>query len=229
MYHILVVDDEARIRAVVKEYAQMAGFEVSEAVDGNEAIAKARSLNPDLIILDIMMPGVDGFAACRAIRAFSRVPIIMLSARGEEYDKLLGFELGIDDYVEKPFSPKVLLARAQVIIQRSREQPVQPAEGTLTFGGLVIDMPGRTVCVDGERVEMTPKEYELLFYMVRNQGVALSRERIMREVWGYTFAVDDRTVDAHIKMLRRSLGPYRDMIVTLRAMGYKFEAENTQP
>jgi len=226
MYHLLIADDEQLIRDLIKEYGETTGWTVSGAVDGVDAIEKVRSLSPDLLVLDIMMPNLDGFAACRAIREFSRIPIIMLSALGEEYNKLLGFELGVDEYIEKPFSPKLLLARAKAIIGRSRETPVQADQPILTYGGLVIDMLGRSVEIDGVREDMTPKEMDLFFYMVRNYNCALSRERIMREVWGYEFAVDDRTVDTHIKMLRHSLGAYRDYVVTVRAMGYKFEAPN---
>jgi len=224
MYHLLIADDEEGIRAVIREYGQVQGWQVTCSPDGADAVEKVRAVSPDVVVLDVMMPHMDGFSAVRAIRAFSRVPIMMLSALGEEYNKLLGFELGVDDYMEKPFSAKLLFARANAIIQRSRETPVQADQPVLTFGGLMVDMLGRVVMIDGKRVEMTPREMDLLFYMIRNYNAALSRERIMREVWGYSFAVDDRTVDTHIKMLRHSLGPYRDMVVTIRAMGYKFEA-----
>jgi len=224
MNKLLIVDDEARIRQVVHDYGKMSGWEVIQAVDGVDAVEKARNENPDVVVLDIMMPNLDGFGACRAIRGFSRVPIIMLSALGEEYNMLHSFELGVDDYIEKPFSPKLLFARANAIVTRSRENPIAADAPVLTFGGLVADMAARTVTIDGDRAEMTPKEMDLFFYLIRNQNTALSREQIMRDVWGYAFAIDDRTVDTHVKMLRHSLGSYRDLIVTVRATGYKFEA-----
>ncbi|HBI85916.1 MAG TPA: DNA-binding response regulator [Ruminococcus sp.] len=217
MMKLLVVDDEANIRNVVKEYAEFEGYQVDEAADGMEAVKKARETDYDVIIMDIMMPRLDGFSACKEIRKNKSTPIIMLSARGEEYDKLFGFELGIDDYVVKPFSPKELMARVKVICKR-RSDP------RLTFEGLEIDLAGREVYVDGEKVKMTPKEYDLLFYLVENRNIALTRERLLEEVWNFDFLGDDRTVDTHIKMLRNSLGPYRKFIVTLRGLGYKFEA-----
>ncbi len=222
MAKILIVDDEAKIRLVVKEYAEFEGYEVDEASDGMEAIAKAKSTQYDLIILDIMMPRLDGYSACKEIKKNSDVPIIMLSARGEEYDKLFGFELGIEDYVVKPFSPKELLARIRVVLNRN-EKRKSIIEETITYKGLIINFTAREVIVNGEKVSMKPKEYDLLFYLVRNMNVALSREKLLEAVWGYDFYGDDRTVDTHIKMLRNSLGEYRDLIVTLRGMGYKFE------
>ena len=224
MYHILVVDDEAKIREVIREYAEFEGYEVTEAKDGMEAVDLCRNHDFDLCIIDIMMPKLDGFSTCKEIRKLKPIPVLMLSARGEEYDKLFGFELGIDDYVVKPFSPKELMARVHVIISRNQKNggTVQQNE-VVTFDGLEIDMTARTVRVNGERVEMTPKEYDLLFYLVLNQNIALTRDKILTDVWGYHFYGDDRTVDNHIKMLRCSLGPYRDYIVTLRGLGYKFE------
>lgn len=225
MYHLLVVDDEAKIREVIREYAEFEGYAVTEAKDGMEAVALCQTHDFDLCIIDIMMPKLDGFSACKEIKKLKPVPVLMLSARGEEYDKLFGFELGIDDYVVKPFSPKELMARIHVIISRNQRNgaPVSQNE-IMRFGGLTIDMTARTVSVDGERVDMTPKEYDLLFYLVLNQNIALTRDKILTDVWGYQFYGDDRTVDTHIKMLRSSLGPYRDYIVTLRGLGYKFEA-----
>lgn len=220
---ILIVDDEANIRRVVREYAEFEGYTVDEASDGMEAVMKAKSFDYDLIIMDIMMPRLDGFSACKEIRKTKTIPIIMLSARGEEYDKLFGFELGIDDYVVKPFSPKELMARVKAVSARSQQsQPQLPQR--LCFEGLEIDMAGREVYVDGKKANMTPKEYDLLFYLVRNQNLAMTRDKLLEEVWGYDFFGDDRTVDTHIKMLRNSLGEYRKFIVTLRGMGYKFEA-----
>ena len=178
----------------------------------------------DLIIMDVMMPKLDGFSACKEIKKLKDIPIIMLSARGEEYDKLFGFELGIDDYVVKPFSPKELIARVNAVISRNKAA-VSDVSDELVFGGLVINIPARTVTVDGEKVELTPKEYELLFYLVKNKNLALSRDKLLQDIWGYDFFGDDRTIDTHIKNLRNNLGPYRDYIVTLRGVGYKFEVE----
>ena len=221
MPKLLIVDDEAKIRIVVKEYAEFEGFETDEASNGMEAVEKVRSNDYDIIIMDIMMPKLDGFSACKEIRKTKQIPIIMLSARGEEYDKLFGFELGIDDYVVKPFSPKELLARTRAVIARAN---AAKAKGeVVSYKGLVIDMTAREVTIDGERVQMTPKEYELLFFLVKNMNIALSREKLLEEVWGFDFYGDDRTVDTHIKMLRNSLGEYRNLIITLRGMGYKFE------
>ncbi len=221
MPKLLIVDDEAKIRIVVKEYAEFEGFETDEASDGMEAVDKVRNNDYDIIIMDVMMPKLDGFSACKEIRKTKQIPIIMLSARGEEYDKLFGFELGIDDYVVKPFSPKELLARIRAVLARASATRVQ--EEVVTYQGLVINMTAREVTIDGERVQMTPKEYELLFYLVKNMNIALSREKLLEEVWGFDFYGDDRTVDTHIKMLRNSLGEYRNLIITLRGMGYKFE------
>lgn len=225
MAKILVVEDEQKIRFVVREYAEFSGHTVEEAADGAEAIEKCRTDTFDLIVMDIMMPHIDGFSAVKEIRKTCRTPVIMLSARGEEYDKLFGFELGIDDYVVKPFSPKELMARINAVLQRTAERPAErSAHEVFEFGGLNIDVTGRTVTVDGVPAQMTPKEYELLFFLVKNRGIALSRERLITEIWGYDYFGDDRTLDTHIKMLRQNLGPYRGYIVTLRSMGYKFEA-----
>lgn len=220
---ILIVDDEKNIRNVISEYAKFDGFETVEAADGMEAVEICRREDFDLIIMDIMMPRLDGYSAVKEIRKTKQTPVIMLSARGEEYDKLFGFEIGVDDYVTKPFSPKELLARIRAVIKRSA--PAEPADSkqTLIFEGLEIDMSGRVVKVDGVPASLTPKEYDLLFYLVRNKGIALSREKLLEEVWGYDFYGDDRTVDTHIKMLRNSLGEYRKFIITLRGMGYKFD------
>lgn len=223
MPRLLIVDDEAKIRFVVREYAQFSGFEVDEAADGNQAVELCRKTNYDIIVMDVMMPRVDGFSAVREIRKFSSSPVIILSARGEEYDKLFGFELGIDDYVVKPFSPKELMARINAVIQRSKGRVEPNTHEIFTYEGLSIDMTARVITVDGVPAQMTPKEYELLFFMVRNRGIALSRERLITEIWGYDYFGDDRTLDTHIKMLRQSLGPYRSLIITLRSMGYKFE------
>lgn len=221
---ILIVDDEKNIRNVIKEYAKFDGFETFEAEDGMQAVEMCRTQDFDLIIMDIMMPKLDGYSAVREIRKTKQIPVIMLSARGEEYDKLFGFELGVDDYVTKPFSPKELLARIRAVMKRSAAPAPADDNNVLKFEGLEINMSGREVFVDGKPVSLTPKEYDLLFYLVRNKGIALSREKLLEEVWGYDFYGDDRTVDTHIKMLRNSLGDYRKFIVTLRGMGYKFDA-----
>ena len=223
MYKILIVDDEQKIREVIREYAEFNGYEVAEAENGMEAIGLCKLNDYDLIIMDIMMPKLDGFSACKEIRKTKEVPVIMLSARGEEYDKLFGFELGIDDYIVKPFSPKELMARINVMLTR-RNSPTAASPDILKFGGLEINIPARAVTVDGEKAELTPKEYDLLFYLVHNRNIALSREKLLSDVWGYDFYGDDRTIDTHIKNLRNNLGIYRDHIVTLRGVGYKFEA-----
>ncbi|MGN0695687.1 MAG: response regulator transcription factor [Oscillospiraceae bacterium] len=218
---ILIVDDEKNIRNVVREYAEFEGYETEEAEDGMQAVEKCRNEDFDCIVMDIMMPRLDGYSAVKEIRKTKQIPVIMLSARGEEYDKLFGFEIGVDDYVVKPFSPKELLARIRAVIKRSGAAAA-PAD-KLRFEGLEINMSGREVLVDGVPASLTPKEYDLLFYLVKNKGIALSREKLLEEVWGYDFYGDDRTVDTHIKMLRNSLGEYRKFIVTLRGMGYKFD------
>lgn len=224
MYKLLVVDDEPKIREVIREYAEFNGYEVTEAADGMSAVGLCKLNEYDLVILDIMMPKLDGFSACKAIKKIQDVPIIMLSARGEEYDKLFGFELGIDDYIVKPFSPKELMARINVVLAR-RNSSAQSKADVVKFSGLEINVAARTVTVDGERVELTPKEYELLFYLIENKNIALSRDKLLSDIWGYDFFGDDRTIDTHIKNLRNNLGPYRDYIVTLRGVGYKFEFE----
>ncbi len=233
MYHILVVDDEEMIRKLIAKYAVYEGHTVTEAADGMEAIQQVKNGNFDLMIIDIMMPELDGFSACREIRKFSQIPIIMLSARGEEYDKINGFELGIDDYVVKPFSPKELMLRINAVMKRAagRNTPAPVTEEPrneiveLANGGLRADLTARIVYVDGKRADMTPKEYDLFFYMLKNRNIALTREKLITEVWGYDYFGDDRTLDTHIKLLRKSLGPYADFIVTLRGVGYRFDAD----
>ena len=222
MPKILIVDDEQKIREVIREYSEFNGYEVEEAADGMEAVSLCRLNDYDLIIMDIMMPKLDGYSACKEIKKTKNIPVIMLSARGEEYDKLFGFELGIDDYVVKPFSPKELMARVNAVLTRSSAKQEEQPE-ILKFDGLEINIPARTVSVDGKKVELTPKEYELLFYLVENKNIALSRNKLLSDIWGYDFFGDDRTIDTHIKNLRNNLGPYRDYIVTLRGVGYKFE------
>ena len=223
MSKILVVDDEFRIRQLIRKYAEFEGYEVEEATDGMQAIQICRQNEFDLIIMDVMMPELDGFSACREIRKFRDTPIIMLSARGEEYDKIHGFELGSDDYVVKPFSPKELMMRVGAVIKRSGKGDSAQKNDVFTYNGLEVDFSARTVTIDGKRVEMTPKEYDLFFYMVRNKGIALTREALISEVWGYDFFGDERTLDTHIKLLRKSLGDYSKCIVTLRGVGYRFE------
>ena len=225
MYKILVVDDEPKIREVIREYAEFSGYEVVEAEDGMSAIGLCKPNDYDLIIMDVMMPKLDGFSACKEIKKIKDVPVIMLSARGEEYDKLFGFELGVDDYIVKPFSPKELMARINAVLSRFKAAS-HSNQTTLKFDGLEINIPARTVSVDGKKVELTPKEYDLLFYLVENKNIALSRDKLLSDIWGYDFFGDDRTIDTHIKNLRNSLGPYRDYIVTLRGVGYKFEYED---
>lgn len=226
MYKILVVDDEDNIREVIREYAEFEGHEVDEACDGMEAVEKAKEKDYDIIIMDIMMPRLDGYLACKEIRKFKQTPVMMLSARGEEYDKLFGFELGIDDYVVKPFSPKEVMARVNAIVKRNAAAAsAAPVSSDIEkFEGLEINFVSRDVFIDGEKANLTPKEYDLLFYLVRNKNIALTRNKLLEEVWGYDFFGDDRTIDTHIKMLRNNLGPYRKFIVTLRGLGYKFEA-----
>lgn len=220
---ILIVDDEMHIRNVVREYAEHEGFKTDEAADGMEAVAMAKAQDYDLIVMDVMMPRLDGFSACKEIRKTKDTPIIILSARDDEYDQQHGFDLGIDDYVTKPFSPPLLMARVKAVVSR-RNASRGNVNDPMIFEGLEINMSGREVYVDGKRANMTPKEYDLLFYLVKNRNIALTRDKLLEEVWGYDFFGDDRTVDTHIKMLRNSLGDYRKFIVTLRGMGYKFEA-----
>ena len=199
---------------------------MTEAVDGMEAVLACRANTYDLIIMDIMMPELDGFSACREIRKKSDVPILMLSARGEEYDKINGFELGVDDYVVKPFSPKELMLRVEAIMKRSQKTEVQPEIDIYTCDGLSVNFTARRVYVDGVEVGLSPKEYDLLFYMIKNKDIALTREKLINKVWGYDFFGGDRTLDTHIKLLRRSLGKYSTYIVTLRGVGYRYSDGN---
>lgn len=224
MYHLLVVDDEAKIRMLIRKYAEFEGHTVTEAENGMEAVELCRK-DPkqfDLIIMDVMMPELDGFSAVAEIRKTCNTPVLMLSARGEEYDRIHGFELGVDDYVVKPFSPKELMMRVNAIMNRVRPQEDQH-RNTVSFQGLSIDFDARIVTVDGQRAELSPKEYDLLVYLVQNKNIALTREMLITNVWGYDFYGDDRTLDTHIKLLRKSLGPYSKYIVTLRGVGYRFE------
>jgi len=224
MKRLLIVDDEQKIRLMIKKYAEFEGYETLEAGDGMTAVHLCRTQDFDAIVMDVMMPELDGFSACREIFKSKRIPVLMLSARGEEYDKIHGFELGIDDYVVKPFSPKELMMRLNVLITRNQKKVAEPERDSVQFEGLTVDFTGRIVLIDGQPVELSPKEYELLFYLVRNRRIALTRERLLSEVWGYDFFGDDRTLDTHIKLLRNSLGEYRKFIITLRGVGYRFEA-----
>jgi len=221
---ILIVDDEQKIRLMIRKYAEFEGYEVAEAADGMAAVRMCREQDFDAIVMDIMMPELDGFSACREIFKHKQIPVLMLSARGEEYDKIHGFELGIDDYVVKPFSPRELMMRINVLISRHKKAAPQAAERDVaSFEGLTVDFTGRMVFIDGQKIDLSPKEYDLLFFLVRNRSIALTRERLLSEVWGYDFFGDDRTLDTHIKLLRNSLGEYRKYIVTLRGVGYRFE------
>ena len=225
MYKILTVDDEEMIRKLIRKYAEFEGHEVTEAADGMQAVKLCRERDFDIIIMDIMMPELDGFSACREIRRTKNTPIIMLSARGEEYDKINGFELGIDDYVVKPFSPKELMLRINAVLTRAGRSASEPEHEVFEIEGLRADISARLVYVDGARVDMSPKEYDLFFYMLKNRNIALTREKLITEVWGYDFYGDDRTLDTHIKLLRKSLGDYARLIVTLRGVGYRFETK----
>ena len=226
MYNVLIVDDEDRIRDIIKEYLDFEGYTYDEASNGMEAIDKIKENEYSVVILDIMMPKVDGFTVVREVRKFSDVPVIMLSARGEEYDKLFGFEMGVDDYITKPFSPNELVARVKAILKRSGA--IAEKQGVLKIPGIEIDETGRKVLVDGKQITLTPKEFDILVYMVKNQNIVLSREKILSTIWGYEFFGDDRTVDTHIKMLRNSIEPYRNYIKTIWSIGYKLEVDETE-
>lgn len=216
---VLVVDDEHLIRNVIKEYAESQQYEVIEAANGEEAIRRLQEdPNIGMVVLDIMMPKLDGYSAYKEMKKIRNIPTIMLSARGEEYDKLMGFDLGIDDYMTKPFSPKELMARIKAILKRYNKEDIE----SFTYKNLYINFTGHDVFVDDQLISLTPKEYELLVFFVKNQNIALSREQLLSTIWGYDFFGDDRTIDTHIKMLRNSLGVYRELIVTVRGMGYKF-------
>lgn len=221
MYKLLVVDDEQKIREIISKYAQFEGYSVEEAPDGMTAIEMFKEKDYDLIILDVMMPDLDGFSVCRELRKNSRTPVIMLSARGEEYDRIHGFEVGIDDYVIKPFSPKELMLRVSAVLKRTNSI----SDDVYEYKGLKVDLAGRIVYIDGKKTDLTPKEYDLLFYLIKNKGIALTREKLISNVWGYDFFGDDRTLDTHIKLLRKNLGEYAGLIVTLRGVGYRFESK----
>ena len=221
MAKILVVDDEKKICEVIREYAEWNGYEVVESGDGMEAVELCKEDDFDVIVMDVMMPKLDGFSTVKEIKKLKDIPVIMLSARSEEYDKLFAFEVGVDDYMIKPFSPKELMARIAVILARTA--PQENTEDRLAYDGLVIDLPAREVTIDGKKTALTPKEYELLVYLVQNKNIALSRDVLLSDIWGYDFG-DVRTIDTHVKNLRNNLGPYRGKIITLRGVGYKFEA-----
>lgn len=222
MTKILIVDDEAKIREVIKEYIEFSGYESDEAEDGKEAVEKCRDNNYDLIIMDIMMPKMDGITAIKEIKKFSDTPILVLSARTEEYDRLFGFEVGADDYVAKPFSPSEVVARIKAILSRINKQDKRDR---FTYENLVIDFTGRTVSVNGERKSLTPKEYDLLFYLCKRSGIAITRTELLENIWGDNFCGDERTVDTHIKMLRNNLGEYRNLVSTVRGIGYRFDID----
>ncbi len=248
MVRLLVVDDEEKIRLIIRKYAELEGHQVTEAKDGIEAVSLCALEDFDVMILDVMMPGMDGFAVCKQVRRCKKIPVIMLSARGEEYDRIKGFELGVDDYVVKPFSPKELMCRVRVVVQRNQtsgtayakhapsssmyagqntlsieDADTLPGRKVYRHGDLVVDFTGRSVMVKNHRLDLTPKEYDLLFYLVENRNIALSRDQLITNVWGYDYYGDDRTLDTHIKRLRSSLGEYRSCIVTLRGVGYRFD------
>ena len=221
---LLIVDDEARIRSLIAKYAAFEGYIADAAENGMQAVEKCRGKKYDLIIMDVMMPELDGFSAVREIRKDQQTPVIMLSARGEEYDRIHGFEIGVDDYVVKPFSPQELMLRVGAILKRSGSLP-ENVDEVVTLGKLEINFTARRVILEGKELNLSPKEYDLLFYMVRNRGIALSREKLISDVWGFDFFGDDRTLDTHIKLLRRELGPCADRITTLRGVGYRFEKD----
>jgi len=223
MAKILICDDEAGLRAVIKKYAEFEGHETVEACDGIQAVEACKKESPDTVIMDIMMPEMDGFSAVRKIREFSNVPVIMLSARGEEYDKVLAFELGVDDYVVKPFSSKEIMLRISAILRRTGKDSKNDNRVVFQKDGFIADITAHKVTIDGKQTELSPKLYDLLFFLIKNKNIALSREQILTEVWGYDYYGDDRTLDTHMKLLRKALKPYGDSIKTLRGLGYRFE------
>lgn len=222
--NILIVDDEIKMRKLLKEFLAIEGYDIFEASNGNEAIEQFGMREYEAVLLDVMMPVVDGWTVLRTIRRSSDIPIIMLTARGEEYDKLFGFELGADDYMVKPFSPKELMARLKAVTKRNMKLKDNGVDG-FVFEGLRIDTGARAVYIDGIQVKMTPKEYELLIYLATNKNRALTRQQILDGVWGIDFFGDDRTVDTHVKVLRESLGSYKRMVSTVWGVGYKFDPE----
>ena len=225
MPRILIVDDEPKIAELINKYATFEGYDTVEVNDGMKAIEICKVEDFDIIVMDIMMPELDGFSAVREIRKTKDTPVIMLSARGEEYDRIHGFEVGADDYVVKPFSPKELMMRVEAILKRTQNKSDKDKENIINIDGINIDLAARILRIDGKVVSLTPKEYDLLTFLIENQGIALSREKIISTVWGYDYYGDDRTLDTHIKLLRKNLGPYSNRIVTLRGVGYRFEKE----
>lgn len=215
---ILIVDDEEGIRKVIKEYCLNENYETDESSNGKDALEKLKTNDYDLLILDIMMPEMDGFSMLKDLPEDRKIPTIVLSARGEEYDKLSGFDLGIDDYVTKPFSPKELIARIKAIQKRINKT----LPDIYKYKDLEINFPSHTVKIKNKELELTPKEFDILTYLIKNKNIAISREQLLSNVWGYDFFGDDRTVDTHIKMLRNNLGIYRDNIITVRGIGYKY-------
>lgn len=215
---VLIVDDEKLIRDVIKEYCLGNKYEILEADNGIDAIKKAAEA--DIVVMDIMMPKMDGFTAYKEIKKKYNTPTIILSARGEEYDKLAGFDLGIDDYMTKPFSPKELIARINAVCKRYKKD-----ENFFEYKGLKVDYLGHCVFIDGNEINLTPKEYDLLVYFIKNKGIALSREQLLNKIWNYDYFGNDRTIDTHIKMLRNNLSDYRNLITTVRGMGYKFDCK----
>lgn len=227
-HKVLLIDDEPGIRDMIKEYLLLEEYDIEEAIDGVDGINQFKKHNPDMVILDVMLPKLDGWKVCREIRTLSNVPIIMLTARGEEYDKLFGFELGIDDYMVKPFSPKELLARIKAIYSRRIAIEQQAVQNQLIqFGEITVDLDARSASRNGVSLSMTPKEFELLVFFVTHQGKVFSREQLLNQVWGFDFYGDIRTVDTHVKMLRETLGSYRKCIITAWGIGYKFQMEES--
>ena len=223
---LLIVDDEKGIRDLIRKYAQFDGYEVEEAENGMDAVEMCRKRVYDLIIMDVMMPELDGFSAVREIRKNQATPVIMLSARGEEYDRIHGFESGVDDYVVKPFSPRELMLRVNAVLKRSGAVSGAAQKDVLQIGeGMIIDCTAHQVTINGIPLNLSPKEYDLLYYLARNRGIAMTREKLISEVWGYDFYGDDRTLDTHIKLLRKELGEYANRITTLRGVGYRFEKD----
>lgn len=220
---VLIVDDESRMRKLIKDFLMQKNYKILEAGDGEEAlrIFQENEEKISVILLDVMMPKLDGWSVLRQIRQTSKIPIIMLTARGEEQDELFGFELGVDEYISKPFSPKILVARVEALLKRTRAEE----NGTKDYGGIIIDSKGRTVTVDGKQIEMSLREYELLKYLVDNKGIALSRDKILNNVWNYDYYGDSRTIDSHIKKIRHKLGKKGKYIQTIRGIGYKFEVK----
>ena len=228
MAKLLIVDDEMHIRDLVQKYATFENYESETAENGLEAIGKVKHNEYDLVIMDIMMPELDSFSAVKEIRKISQVPVIMLSARSEEYDKLYGFDLGIDDYVTKPFSPKELMRRVNAVLARATHKNNQESATTnevWQYKNLKIDYSAHIVTINNEKIDLTPKEYELLVYLIKNQNIAVRREQLLEKVWGYDYYGDDRTLDTHMKSLRKKIGEYANCIITIRRVGYRFETE----